>query len=63
MLVDMADFFSYTLITYSNRKQKLDCEKHKKFDIHPYAVLELKQLVSKEAAVKATPTPTTPIHP
>ena len=39
------------------------CEKHKKFDIHPYAVLELKQLVSKEAAVKATPTPTTPIHP
>ena len=39
------------------------CEKHNKFDIHPYAVLELKQLVSKEAAVKATPTPTTPIHP
>ena len=38
-------------------------EKHKKFYIHPYAVLELKQLVSKEAAVKATPTPTTPIHP
>ena len=26
MLVDMADFFSYTLITYSNRKQKLDWE-------------------------------------
>lgn len=37
----MADFFNYTLITYSNRKQKLDWEKHKKFDIHPYAVLEL----------------------
>ena len=33
------------------------------FDIHPYDVLELKQLASKEAAVKATPTPTTPIHP
>ena len=33
------------------------------FDIHPYAVLELKQLTSKEAAVKATPTPTTPVHP
>ena len=63
MLVDMAVFFNYTLITYSNRKQKLDWEKHKKFDIHPYAVLELKQLVSKEAAVKATPTPTTPGHP
>lgn len=59
----MADLFNYTLITYSSRKQKLDWEKHKKFYIHPYAVLELKQLVSKEAAVKATPTPTTPIHP
>ena len=33
------------------------------FGIHPYAVLELKQLTSKEAAVKATPTPTTPVHP
>ena len=63
MLVDMADFFNYTLIIYSSRKQKLDWEKHKKFDIHHYAVLELKQLASKEAAVKATPTPTTPIHP
>ena len=31
--------------------------------LHPYAVLELKQLTSKEAAVKATPTPTTPVHP
>ena len=25
----------------------VDWEKHKKFYIHPYAVLELKQLVSK----------------
>ncbi len=31
--------------------------------IHPYAVLGLKQLTSKEATVKATPTPTTPAHP
>lgn len=59
----MADFSTTHLLHNSNRKQKLDCEKHKKFDIHPYAVLELKQLVSKEAAVKATPTPTTPFHP
>lgn len=59
----MADFSATYLLHNSNRKQKLDCEKHNKFDIHPYAVLELKQLASKEAAVKATPTPTTPIHP
>ena len=26
MLVDMADFFNYTLITYSNRNQKLNWE-------------------------------------
>lgn len=63
MLVDMADFSTTHFLHNSNRKQKLDWEKHKKFYIHPYAVLELKQLVSKEAAVKATPTPTTPIHP
>lgn len=59
----MAVFSATHLLHNCNRKQKLDWEKHKKFDIHPYAVLELKQLVSKEAAVKATPTPTTPIHP
>lgn len=60
----MADFFQlHTYYTTAIENKKLDWEKHKKFDIHPYAVLELKQLVSKEAAVKATPTPTTPIHP
>ncbi len=33
------------------------------FGIHPYAVLGLKQLTSKEATVKAIPVQTTPAHP